>query len=561
MLSLEFTKKIDLVTKVLEIVDSSNIKELKNEIDSYHDKHLAFMEKYYREASESKSDLEIELKKLNPINNDFFKKYYRNIVRSNSKLESFVVNINKNDLEILGIEKLISFSKKIEDFIFNIGDSEDFSLRSFNDLNRYLVEYTSVSSTFYVMKTLYNSINQEKRIPSNYKNFEITFYTVDQSLESFSLRVASLKLMYEIFMRLHDITENESNKLIVIKAEKENTEYYKIAGLELIINEINFISKEWIKESSDKSMDLTHTKNIERRIKGLIEKEQINLNTGEKYLDVIKKALKNLQISKCLGVELNEENTNIVQSDPTPIIAEIINEQPKIKTYNDNMVENKESDTLKGIENSLLAPLTLSKIKNQPVEYIFQRGITLMSIKRYNDAIIYFDKVISIKPDFADAYNYKANAYINTGKHLEAIKFTDQAINLKSDYKDAYLNKGTAFFSLAKYDDALIQYRKTVEIDNKYSEGFFNLGSCYMMIEGKKKDAIDSFTKAIEINPSYASAFYNRACAYVSEKEYDNGIKDLESAVKLENSFKNILKFDHDFDPIHEYPRFKNLIS
>ncbi len=561
MLSLEFTKKIDLIAKIIEILDDSNIKELKDEIEIYHDKHLTFMEKYYREASESKNDLEIELKKLNPINNEFFKKYYRNIVRANAKLESFIININKNDLEILGVEKLISFSKKIEDFIFNIGDSEDFSLRSFNELNRYLVEYTSISSTFHVMKTLYNSINQEKRIPNNYKNFEITFYTVDQSLESFSLRVASLKLMYEIFMRLHDITENESNKLIVIKAEKENTEYYKIAGLELIINEISFINKEWIKESSDKSMDLTHTKNIERRIRNLIEKKQINLNMGEKYLDVIKKALKNLQISKCLGVELNEENTNIIQSDSPPIISEIIEEKPEIKTYNDNMVENKESDTLKGIENSLLAPLTLSKIKNQPVEDIFQRGITLMSIKRYNDAIVYFDKVISIKPDFADAYNYKANAYINTGKHLEAIKFIDQAINLKSDYKDAYLNKGTALFSLAKYDDALIQYRKTVEIDDKYSEGYFNLGSCYMMIEGKKKDAIDSFTRAIQINPSYASAFYNRACAYVSEKEHENGIKDLESAVKLENSFRNALKFDHDFDPIHEHPRFKNLVS
>ncbi|RYX93587.1 hypothetical protein EON78_06215 [bacterium] len=36
---------------------------------------------------------------------------------------------------------------------------------------------------------------------------------------------------------------------------------------------------------------------------------------------------------------------------------------------------------------------------------------------------------------------------------------------------------------------------------------------------------------------------------------------DLEKAVKLDHSFKNMLKVDKDFSSIHDYQKFKSLIT
>ncbi len=575
MLSLEYVKKVETIAKILDILATTGVEDLKKEIDINQEKYLRFVGKYFYGARRSENERSVlleEFKQLTPLSNRFFKKYYRDIVRANAKMETVIGELRKIDLELTGLDKIIVISKQVEDYIFNMDEDDNFSIENINDLNNYLKEYIQTRDNLINLKNIYQSFNPDNTLPEDYKEIEISFYTFDQSLENYSSRVQSLKLIYEILIRLNNINEDSTNKMLVIRAEKESTEAYKLAGLSNIIGDFQFIIKEWIKDyiESD-SHDVSHIVSfkIDSKIKALVEKNQINSDMSDKYYSVIKKSLRNLQFDKCLSIDINSEHTvlsnknsdsfnKITEDDFKNIIGDKSNQS---KTYNEIMVENKESSTLKKIESNLLTNSNIQTIEEQSPEDLLQRGITLMSLRRHSEALEYIDNALKLKPDYAEAYNYKAHVFIQLSRFSESIKMVDQAISLKANYREAYLNKGTALFMMGRHAEALIQYHKTVDIDKDYSEGYFNLGSCYMMLEDKKKDAIRAFTKALDINPNYPEALYNRACAYVSGNYYDECIRDLEMAVKLDQSFKNMLRLDKDFSSIYEYQKFKTLIA
>ena len=58
------------------------------------------------------------------------------------------------------------------------------------------------------------------------------------------------------------------------------------------------------------------------------------------------------------------------------------------------------------------------------------------------EAIEAYNKALSIKPDYADAYNNMGNALKEQGKLEEAIEAYNKAISIKPDYAEAHYNMG-----------------------------------------------------------------------------------------------------------------------
>ena len=69
-------------------------------------------------------------------------------------------------------------------------------------------------------------------------------------------------------------------------------------------------------------------------------------------------------------------------------------------------------------------------------------GASAAQIGKLDKAIVAFKKAISIKPDYADAYNNMGNALKGQGKLEEAIEAYNKVLSIKPDYADAYYNMG-----------------------------------------------------------------------------------------------------------------------
>ncbi|MBI5888484.1 MAG: tetratricopeptide repeat protein [Deltaproteobacteria bacterium] len=106
-----------------------------------------------------------------------------------------------------------------------------------------------------------------------------------------------------------------------------------------------------------------------------------------------------------------------------------------------------------------------------------------------------FSKVISSKPDNADAYYNRGNAYKNKGQYDRAIEDYSKAISLKIDYAEAYSARGNTYFEKGQHDRAIEDYNKVISLKPDDVLAYFNLGIMFYK-KGQNGKALENFKKA-----------------------------------------------------------------
>ena len=135
-------------------------------------------------------------------------------------------------------------------------------------------------------------------------------------------------------------------------------------------------------------------------------------------------------------------------------------------------------------------------------------GNALKEQGKLDEAIASYNKALSIKPDYAEAYNNMGNALQDQGKLDEAIEAYNKALSIKPDYAEAYNNMGNALQDQGKLDEAIEAYNKALPFKPDYAEAYNNMGNA-LKDQGKLDEAIEAYNKALSFKPDYAEAHRN----------------------------------------------------
>lgn len=138
----------------------------------------------------------------------------------------------------------------------------------------------------------------------------------------------------------------------------------------------------------------------------------------------------------------------------------------------------------------------------------------------------FFDKVLDVEPDHANALAHKGNALGKLGKYDQAISCYDTVLKIKPDYTTCIINKGLALHYLGRYDQAL---------------------SCYDRI--------------LEKTPDNPSVLYHKACTKSLQNDTEQALALLEKAIILDSEYAVKASQDKDFDILLNDSRFKALTS
>ncbi|MFN8672977.1 MAG: tetratricopeptide repeat protein [Candidatus Sericytochromatia bacterium] len=521
---------------------------------------------------------------LKKVSDNLIKKHYRILVRINASFETLLSSDSEKDiLKEYELENLVVIGKHIEELIFNLdSNSEDFE-RKLEIINFQIKDYLNVINRILLIKNFVEDIlPNDIKIEKSYEKHEFIFELNknNDSFNSFYLRLSCIKNLYDTLLKINNIQELEENSLKISYIEKGKHDLYQLYGLKDIFSQTISIILDYIYIFNSKDIKFDP---IENKIKETADKNKINPDNLKKFTDSIKRALRNIEFEYCSKISIDKlvfeikyqekssekrkkltetMNSNKSQEEAIEALKEYMEKttSPNSKFNVENHTK-KEQKELEVIKAQLLAKsrnINTEDIKNSQSE--LSRGITLMALRRYTEALDNFNRATSLNPTYAEAYNNKSLSYIQLGNYMEAIKEANNALAIKENYTEAYLNKGMALFSMGRHAEAVSQYKKAIESDRKCFDAYYNIGNCLMLLN-RKGEAIKSFTKSLEINSDYAPAYYNRACAYLSEKDTEKCLDDLETAVKFDISFKEMIKNDSDFRELKALERFKDIVA
>ncbi|PZO34016.1 MAG: hypothetical protein DCF17_21015, partial [Shackletoniella antarctica] len=168
-------------------------------------------------------------------------------------------------------------------------------------------------------------------------------------------------------------------------------------------------------------------------------------------------------------------------------------------------------------------------IKPDKHEALYNKGIALDELGRYEEAIACYDAALAIKPDDHQALYNKGYALFNLGRYEEAIASYDAALAIKPDKHEALYNRGIALYYLGRYEEAIASYDAALAIKPDYHEALNNKGYALFNL-GRYEEAIACYDAALAIKPDKHAALNSKGVALGNLGRYEEAIASYDAA-------------------------------
>ena len=136
-------------------------------------------------------------------------------------------------------------------------------------------------------------------------------------------------------------------------------------------------------------------------------------------------------------------------------------------------------------------------------EALYNRGITLHELKRFEEALASYDRALTLRPDYAEALSNRGLTLHELKRFEEALASYDRALTLRPDYAEALSNRGNTLNELKRFEEALASYDRALTLRPDYAEAHNNLGVALMQL-GHLSEARAALEQAVELAPRKA---------------------------------------------------------
>jgi len=162
-------------------------------------------------------------------------------------------------------------------------------------------------------------------------------------------------------------------------------------------------------------------------------------------------------------------------------------------------------------------------------------GACNAGLKKFDDAILLYQKAIEIKPDYAKAYYNLAGTFQELGQLDESVKSYKKSLEIEPNYAESYNNLGNVYRELGELEDAVSSYQRAIILNSNYVEAIYSLG--IVLHNLNNSDAINCFKKAIKIKPDFAEAYNNLGIALKDSGLVEDAVKSFKKALNLKSNY------------------------
>ncbi len=108
--------------------------------------------------------------------------------------------------------------------------------------------------------------------------------------------------------------------------------------------------------------------------------------------------------------------------------------------------------------------------RNAAVNLLMRTGVSAMEREDYAAALIAFDRITAMEPDFAEGWNKRATVFYFLGDYSGSLTDIDRTLALEPRHFGALSGRGLVFMELERYDLARDALERALEI-NPHAKG------------------------------------------------------------------------------------------
>lgn len=141
---------------------------------------------------------------------------------------------------------------------------------------------------------------------------------------------------------------------------------------------------------------------------------------------------------------------------------------------------------------------------------------------------------LRLRPDFTDAYRWRADHYVERGEYDKALADYTEVIHLTEgdERAAAFCDRGAAYREHGEHDKALADFDRALEL-LPHARDAYRLRGMTHADAGNLQRALADLTRAAKLDPDDDATYLERGRVYVEQGEYQIALRDLTKAIRL----------------------------
>lgn len=164
------------------------------------------------------------------------------------------------------------------------------------------------------------------------------------------------------------------------------------------------------------------------------------------------------------------------------------------------------------------------------IPQIFGEAVKLHQAGDVKGAARLYDRVLELDPRHVDALSNRGLALLSLGRFEDAVPAIETAISITPNAADLHFNLGTALDELWRYEDATAAYENCIRLEPTYAPAHFNLAGL-MMSASRPLDAVTHYQDAIMHDPGYVEAHFGLGVAKQDAGLFEDAIDSYRQAI------------------------------
>eukprot|EP01080_Neovahlkampfia_damariscottae_P004731 gene4731-8314_t len=166
-------------------------------------------------------------------------------------------------------------------------------------------------------------------------------------------------------------------------------------------------------------------------------------------------------------------------------------------------------------------------------DIVYDEAIKKFTEKDYLEAYKLFTKVLKVETKNEEVYYSRGLCAKYLGDMQRAADDFKKTIELNPKFPKSYIHLAKYYAKENDVENAKKHFKLCVEYAPT-ADNYFSMGLFHNSIEDISK-AVNDFTLCLGVDPTYADAYYNRGLIKLRWKNFEGGLKDLNSALEYDN--------------------------